>query len=123
MNMDKLIKLEELALAGLGIFAFAGLGLPWWWFALLILAPDLSALGYLAGARVGAFAYNIAHHRGLAVLLIVFGILQSSVWWQLAGVMLFTHSSLDRVFGFGLKYPDSFNHTHLAMIGKAAQEK
>jgi hypothetical protein len=121
--MDKLVKLEELALAGLGIFAFAGLGLPWWWFALLILAPDLSALGYLAGARVGAFAYNIAHHRGLAVLLIVFGILQSSVWWQLAGVMLFTHSSLDRVFGFGLKYPDSFNHTHLGMIGKAAQKK
>lgn len=117
--MNNLIKLEEVALTGLAVFAFAGLHLPWWWFALLILAPDLSALGYLAGPRVGAFTYNLAHHRGIAVMLIIFGILSVSTWWQLAGIILFAHSSLDRVFGYGLKYPDSFNHTHLGMIGKA----
>jgi hypothetical protein len=119
MFMRNLIKLEELALAGLGIFAFAGLGVEWWWFPLLILVPDLSALGYLAGPRFGAFTYNLAHHRGVAVLVIMFGILNSSVWWQLAGIILFAHSSLDRVFGYGLKYPDSFNNTHLGLIGKA----
>ena len=28
-------------------------------------------------------------------------------------------SSLDRVFGYGLKYYDAFEQTHLGMIGKA----
>jgi hypothetical protein len=34
------------------------------------------------------------------------------------GGMLFAHSSLDRVMGFGLKFTDSFNHTHLGVAGK-----
>ena len=35
-----------------------------------------------------------------------------------AGTILLGHSSLDRVFGYGLKYPDSFKATHLGMIGR-----
>jgi hypothetical protein len=35
---------------------------------------------------------------------------------QLAGVILFGHSSMDRIFGYGLKYSDSFQHTHLGML-------
>jgi hypothetical protein len=31
---------------------------------------------------------------------------------------LFCHSSLDRVLGYGLKYPDAFQNTHLGRIGK-----
>lgn len=123
MSMHNLIKLEELALTGFGVFAFAGLGLQWWWLPLLILAPDLSALGYLVNPQVGAFTYNIAHHRGGAILLLVFGILRADVWLQLVGIILFTHSSMDRVFGYGLKYPDSFSNTHLGPIGRAAQKK
>jgi hypothetical protein len=45
--------------------------------------------------------------------------LRADIWLQLAGIILFTHSSMDRVFGYGLKYPDSFNNTHLGPIGKA----
>ncbi len=33
----------------------------WALFAALILAPDLSMLGYFAGARIGAAAYNAVH--------------------------------------------------------------
>ncbi|MBC8508108.1 MAG: DUF4260 family protein [Anaerolineales bacterium] len=40
---------------------------------------------------------------------------------QLIGVIMLGHSSLDRVIGYGLKYPDSFQHTHLGMIGKNAK--
>lgn len=119
--MRNILRIEELAMGLFAVFAFAGMGLSWWWFAALILAPDLSALGYLAGPRVGAFTYNLVHHRGLAVVIIMFGILLSSQWWQLAGLILFAHSSFDRAFGFGLKYPDSFNNTHLGPIGKAAK--
>jgi hypothetical protein len=37
---------------------------------------------------------------------------------QLAGVILLGHSSLDRVLGYGLKHSDSFQHTHLGVIGR-----
>lgn len=33
---------------------------------------------------------------------------------MLIGVILFAHSSLDRVFDYGLKYKDDFKHTHLS---------
>jgi hypothetical protein len=26
---------------------------------------------------------------------------------------------MDRLFGYGLKYPDAFTHTHLGTIGKS----
>ena len=49
--MKNLLKLEELALLFLGIFLFALLGFPWWWLPVLILLPDISMVGYLAGAK------------------------------------------------------------------------
>lgn len=36
---------------------------------------------------------------------------------MLAGVILFAHASMDRIFGYGLKYADDFKHTHLQEIG------
>jgi uncharacterized protein DUF4260 len=41
-------------------------------------------------------------------------------WLSLVGTILLGHSSLDRVFGYGLKYPDAFQNTHLGVIGKNA---
>jgi len=112
-----LIRLEELLLFLLSIFLFAGLDYAWWWYAVLFLAPDVGAVGYLAGPRTGAFAYNLLHHKGVAVLAYVVGALAGSPILQLAGVILLGHSSFDRVFGYGLKYPDSFRSTHLGRIG------
>ena len=34
----------------------------------------------------------------------------------LAGVLLFSHINLDRMLGYGLKYPDNFKNTHLNNI-------
>jgi hypothetical protein len=118
--MKTLIRLEEAALFGLALVGFAQLDLAWWWFAVLLLAPDLSAVGYLAGPRLGAALYNLVHHRGLAVLVFLVGVYAASTALTLAGIILFAHSSLDRVFGYGLKYGDAFQHTHLGWIGKAA---
>ena len=117
--MRNLIKLEELFLFFLSIFLFSTLGTPWWWFPALLLAPDLGILGYLAGPRVGAFSYNLLHHKAIAVTALVLGVYMASLPLQLAGVIILGHSSLDRVLGYGLKYPDSFRHTHLGYIGKA----
>lgn len=118
--MKTLIRLEELLMGILAYYLFSGLGIAWWWFVLLFLAPDLSGLGYLVNARVGAWTYNLAHHKGVAVTLFLLGALISSPWLQAAGCILFAHASIDRVFGYGLKYPDSFQRTHLGQIGRAA---
>ena len=42
----------------------------WALFAALFLVPDLSFLGYLAGVKVGAAAYNIAHTSTGPLILI-----------------------------------------------------
>jgi hypothetical protein len=116
--MKTLIKLEEAALFTLGIYLFSLLNFEWWWFAALLLAPDLSMLGYLAGNKAGAWAYNLFHHRGIAIAVYLGGIYLTEPLMQLFGVMLFAHSCMDRMFGYGLKYEKGFKFTHLGEIGK-----
>lgn len=116
--MKTIIKLEELGLFVLGIYFFNQLDYVWWWFLVLILTPDLSMIGYVFGNKTGALCYNLFHHRGIAIALYFAGIYFSNSLIQLSGVMLFTHSSMDRMFGYGLKYETSFKHTHLGEIGK-----
>ncbi|MDQ3007510.1 MAG: DUF4260 domain-containing protein [Chloroflexota bacterium] len=116
--MKNLLKLEELSLLGLSLFLFSGLDYGWGWYALLFLTPDLSMVGYLANPRLGSWTYNLIHHKGLAVVLYILGNLLSIPWLMFAGILLFGHSSFDRVFGYGLKYPDAFQNTHLGRIGE-----
>jgi len=116
--MKTIIKIEEAALFILGIFLFNRLTFEWWWFLVLILAPDLSMLGYLFGNKTGAFLYNIFHHKGIALLIYGLGFYLSIESIQLAGIILFSHSAMDRIFGYGLKYEKGFKYTHLGEIGK-----
>ena len=116
--MKNLIKIEELFLFGLALFLFSGLDYSWGWYALLFFAPDLSILGYLANPCLGSWTYNFIHHKGLAVVLYVLGSLLSIPWLMFAGTIILGHSSFDRVFSYGLKYPDAFQNTHLGRIGK-----
>jgi hypothetical protein len=119
--MKNLLKIEELFLFGLALFLFSRLDYGWGWYAILFLAPDLSALGYLVNPRLGAWTYNLVHHKGVSVALYVLGYLLSIPWLMFAGTILLGHSSLDRVFGYGLKYPDEFKNTHLGVIGKQSE--
>ncbi|MCD0464048.1 DUF4260 domain-containing protein [Flavobacterium sp. ENC] len=116
--MKTIIKLEELGLFILGIYLFSLLNYQWWWFLVLILAPDLSMLGYLFGNKSGAFFYNFFHHRGIAVLVYLSGIYFQTEILKLAGIILFSHSAMDRMFGYGLKLVTGFQDTHLGKIGK-----
>lgn len=87
----------------------------------LLLVPDFPMLGYLAGNKAGAFFYNLFHHRGIAITVYLLGIYLHNQALSLAGVVLFAHSSMDRMFGYGLKYEKGFKFTHLGEIGKAPQ--
>ena len=116
--MKYIIRLEELLLLGLAMFLFSKLDYGWGIYALLFFAPDLSMLGYLTNPRIGAWTYNLVHHKGLSVVLYILGYILSIPWLMFAGTILLGHSSLDRVLGYGLKYPDAFQNTHLGWIGR-----
>ena len=116
--MKTSLKLEELAMLLLGIFLFSQLNFSWWWFIGLFLAPDLGMLGYLINTKVGAFTYNLFHHKFVAIAIYFFGIFITSEIVQMIGVLLFSHASFDRIFGYGLKYEKGFKFTHLGEIVK-----
>ncbi len=115
--MKNTIRLEELALLGLSIWLFSDLPYAWWWYPLLLLSPDISMIAYTLGNKTGAIVYNIFHHRGLAVLLLLSGFLLQNTALQFAGTLLFGHISIDRMLGYGLKYYKGFKFTHLGLIG------
>ena len=116
--MKSILKLEELAMFGLGIFMFSLLNYSWWWFLVLILLPDIGMLGYIVNSKMGAFCYNMFHHKGLAILIYFLGIYFEIDLLKLIGIILFAHASMDRIFGYGLKFNDAFSNTHLGRIGK-----
>lgn len=118
--MKTLLKLEEAAQFALALILFNQLPFAWWWFPALLLLPDLSMLGYLISPRIGAYAYNFFHHKAVAVVVGALGLFLNNPELLLTGVILFGHSAMDRLFGYGLKYPDSFANTHLGRVGKTA---
>lgn len=116
--MDNILRLEA---AGKFVVAYLFtlyMGYSWWLFLALLLLPDVSIAAYAMGSKAGAFVYNLFHHQGLAILILALGVYISNRELILAGAVLFGHSNMDRIFGYGLKYNDNFKHTHLGWIGK-----
>ena len=98
------------------IFFFNQLEYVWWVYLALILTPDIGMIGYAVNTKLGAITYNLFHHKGIAIAIGCLGFYLSIPELQLAGIILFGHASMDRIFGYGLKYPDHFKHTHLGNL-------
>jgi hypothetical protein len=116
--MKLFLKLEYAALLVASLVAYHQFSGNWWLFALLILAPDLSMLGYLAGQRVGAWCYNVAHTWLTALGVLLVGWLLASDLTTTVGLILVAHICMDRVMGYGLKHESGFKDTHLGRIGR-----
>jgi hypothetical protein len=116
--MKNLIRLEEFAKMCFAYWLSIKIGYGWWVFFAWLLLPDVSMIGYAINKKVGAWVYNFAHHQTIAIIIGVCGFYLNSLPLQLAGIVLFGHSAMDRTFGYGLKYEDDFKHTHLGVIGK-----
>lgn len=114
------LRLENLAFLFLSIILYGWLGHSWILFIGLFLGPDLSFLGYLAGARVGAYSYNLVHSYAAPIALGVLGIIGERSILVAIGLIWTAHLGLDRALGFGLKYQDGFGNTHLGRLGKRA---
>lgn len=112
------LRAEGLAGLALGWLAWQSQGGELLGFVVFLLGPDLSAAGYLGGNHLGAITYNIAHNWFVGGLVLGLG------WWfavpmlTMAGAILVAHTGIDRVLGYGLKYPTSFQDTHLGRIGR-----
>lgn len=116
--MSIILRLENLALAVIALYAYHVLGFSWITFGIFILVPDLAMLGYLANSKVGAICYNIAHSWILACgLLLTAYFLQNDILMS-AGLILAAHIGIDRAIGYGLKHYSGFKDTHLGSIGK-----
>lgn len=111
-----LLRVEGLVLAGAAIAAYWTRDASWLLFFGLLLAPDLSMLGYLAGSRVGAATYNLAHTLVAPVLLGGAGLVFAAPLAVDLGLVWIAHIGFDRVIGYGLKYPTAFGDTHLGRV-------
>jgi hypothetical protein len=121
--MKTLLKTEEAVQLVFAVYLNTFLPNAWWWYWVFFLLPDIGFIGYALNTKIGAFTYNILHHKGIALAIYVLGLSLTNFELQFTGLLLFGHSAFDRMLGYGLKYADSFQHTHLGMIGKTANGK
>jgi hypothetical protein len=116
-----LLRLEGAALLLAALFAYWQLGASWWVFIVLCLAPDLSFFALAFGPRVGAAAYNVVHTTALPLAIAVVASIAGALWLVPFMAIWLAHIGADRLLGYGLKYPEQVQQTHLGPIGKAAK--
>ncbi|MGO9337919.1 MAG: DUF4260 domain-containing protein [Terracidiphilus sp.] len=116
-HVQVFLRLEGLAAAALAAVFYQRTGASWWLFAALWLTPDLSMLGYLGGPKLGARIYNAIHSYVTPATLAVMAVLLKSPALLPYALIWINHIGVDRVLGYGLKYPDGFGWTHLGKLG------
>jgi hypothetical protein len=119
--MKNILKIEEFGLLALFTSAYFHFYPGEWGLYLgLFFVPDISFALYAVSTKAGAFAYNILHHKGVMAALMLAGLFLMDDLLIKMGMIFMAHSCFDRILGYGLKYQDSFAHTHLGWIGKHA---
>ena len=111
------LRLEGLAVAALAAVLYARTGASWWWFAGLWLVPDLSFLAFFGGSRIGSYAYNTMHSYLMPAAFAVVVLLLHREMILPYALIWFNHIGVDRMLGYGLKYPGAFGQTHLKHLG------
>ena len=101
-----------------GVLLFLQLNGNALWLLPLLLAPDLSMIGYVGGPRLGAITYNLAHNLATALVVLAVGWFAAIAPLALVGAILVAHVGMDRSLGYGLKLPTDFKDTHLGRIGR-----
>ena len=113
-----LLRLEGLAVLSVASVTYANFGDGWGLFAALFLLPDLAFVGYLAGPRAGALAYNATHSYVGPLGLLAAGVLGTMPLLLAVALIWLAHIGFDRALGYGLKYAGGFRQTHLGTLGR-----
>ena len=115
-----LLRIEGAFDLALSLIFFRAIQGDWLLFILLLLVPDLAMLGYLRSPRLGTVCSNLAHTLAGPFLIVAYAYLTKSLWLLPYALIWTAHIGLDRMLGFGLKYPTRFGDTHL---GRMTDEK
>ncbi|BEV14464.1 DUF4260 domain-containing protein [Herbaspirillum sp. DW155] len=122
-GVRRVLRAEGALLLVVAVLAYARWGEGWSWFCATFLLPDLALLGYLAGPRAGALAYNASHSTlGPLGCLLLAGAGGPPVLLPLALIWL-AHIGFDRSLGYGLKRSEGFGATHLGRIGRPGKPR
>ena len=109
-----ILKAEGAAIAAVAVGLYVATGAGWPLFAVLILAPDLTMVGYLRGPRVGAACYNAGHTYIAPAALAAVGAALGWGWAAPVALIWAVHIGGDRAIGYGLKDAADFHRTHLS---------
>ena len=116
MNLKHTLHLEGVAIAAACTYLYAQSGGGWALFTVLLIAPDIMMLGYLAGSRIGAVLYNLGHSYTCPALLGCFALSTDTQTPSLVALIWGAHIGIDRALGYGLKYATAFKDTHLGRV-------
>ncbi len=111
-----LLHIEGLAVLLAVLFVYGRASGDWGAFVLLLLTPDLSAVGFLVNTRVGSMTYNSVHTYTLPIALGVLALAMDNITLLQLALIWTAHIGMDRTIGYGLKYPTAFKDTHLSRV-------
>jgi len=117
MYLNKiLLHIEGLAVFGLSLYFYGYNQFSWLLFFVLLLAPDISMLGYLINNKIGARLYNLFHTYTIVTIVIFWGLLLEYPMALAIGLIWAAHIGMDRMLGYGLKYPTEFKDNHMNRV-------
>jgi len=111
-----LLRVEGAVLFAGAVLAYASQSGSLLLFVVLFFVPDLSMLGYLANARVGAALYNLVHTTALPALLLAVALAANLPDLILVALIGLAHIGMDRFVGYGLRYSTTSKDTHLQRL-------
>lgn len=111
-----LLHIEGLAVLVLSLYFYGYGEFSWLLFFVLLLAPDISMLGYFINNKIGARVYNLFHTYTIVIIGIFCGVLFENQTVLAIGLIWSAHIGMDRMFGYGLKYPTDFKDNHLNRV-------
>ncbi|MGM0834700.1 MAG: DUF4260 domain-containing protein [Bacillota bacterium] len=113
MKVNHVVRIENGIAFAISFYFYTLLNFPIWLFFVLLFIPDITMIGYAINNKIGANVYNFGHSFVLPLLLGIGYLFYSNQYILLIIIIWSAHVFLDRLLGFGLKYQDSFRHTHL----------
>ena len=116
ISPNLLLRLESLALLAGTVAVYAWAEPNWLLFAVLLFAPDITMIGYLRDVKTGSTIYNLGHTLAFSLALVALGAAAASALLAQLGLIWTAHIALDRLLGYGLKYPTTFKDTHMQHV-------
>ncbi|HJE19136.1 MAG TPA: DUF4260 domain-containing protein [Aliicoccus persicus] len=114
--MSNLVRLENAIIFIAIVTIYFMFGFSVWTFLILLLVPDLFMLGYLVDRKIGSYIYNIGHSYIIPILITLLYLAIGADILLIISLIWLAHISMDRTFGYGLKYTDSFDKTTIQKL-------